>query len=356
MTWGFVAVGGATVASGLIGANAAKDASAAATASTQQGIDFQRESRDIALSNQAPYRDAGYTALNALMDMSGLQRPASRTGNPEFLGGINQQNPADPGRSYEYSVGNKLLEGMGIDVPDLFGNVASKVFGRTKSKNRPLSQRTVDELLADIKANPDQYDDNEEFKAFMDAQRPGAKKQMYQAVQKAGLSVFANKPTSPVAGATGDEKYDWQKNNPGYDFRMQEGQKATENMLRSAGMMNSGKALRAITRYGQDYASNEFNNAFARLSSIAGLGPPAIASSNATLGNTANSIQQGYSQIGQANAYGQIGQANAWGGAITDAAGTFGDWMGSRRQGGGPSGGVPQNTTSVGGGGYRYGP
>lgn len=122
------------------------------------------------------------------------------------------------------------------------------------------------------------------------------------------------------------DQYDWRSSNPGYEFRLSEGQRATENMLRSAGMLNSGKGLRAITRYGQDYASNEYDKVWGRLSAIAGIGQSAINSGNASIGNAANSVQQGYSNIGQANAAGKVGQANAWSGAVSDAIGMYGMW------------------------------
>lgn len=122
------------------------------------------------------------------------------------------------------------------------------------------------------------------------------------------------------------DQYDWRSSNPGYEFRLSEGQRATESMLRSAGMLNSGKGLRAITRYGQDYASNEYDKVWGRLSSIAGIGTAAINSGNASIGNAANSVQQGYSNIGQANAAGKVGEANAWSGAVSDAIGMYGMW------------------------------
>lgn len=101
---------------------------------------------------------------------------------------------------------------------------------------------------------------------------------------------------------------DFQKD-PGYQFRMQEGQKALENSAAARGGLNSGATLKALSRYGQDFASNEYTNAvnryntdrttrFNMLSSLAGTG------------QTANT------QIGQA---GQ-NYANAYGNNVTGAA------------------------------------
>src|SRR6476469_6841143 len=75
---------------------------------------------------------------------------------------------------------------------------------------------------------------------------------------------------------------DFQKD-PGYDFRMAEGQKALERSAAARGGLNSGATMKALAQYGQDFASNEYQNAynrfnndqstrFNRLSSLAGLG------------------------------------------------------------------------------------
>lgn len=59
---------------------------------------------------------------------------------------------------------------------------------------------------------------------------------------------------------------------PSYQFRLQAGQNALENSAAARGGMLSGNALRALTNYGQDYASQEFGNIANRLSGLAGIG------------------------------------------------------------------------------------
>ena len=44
---------------------------------------------------------------------------------------------------------------------------------------------------------------------------------------------------------------------PGYAFRMQQGQRAMESALGTSGMRGSGAALKAATRYGQEAGSQE---------------------------------------------------------------------------------------------------
>lgn len=51
---------------------------------------------------------------------------------------------------------------------------------------------------------------------------------------------------------------------PGYAFRLSEGQKALDRSAAARGGMISGAALKAATRFGQDMGSQEFQNAYNR--------------------------------------------------------------------------------------------
>lgn len=103
---------------------------------------------------------------------------------------------------------------------------------------------------------------------------------------------------------------------PGYQFRLVEGTKAIGNLAGARGMTNSGATLKALTRFGQDYASNEYGNIYNRLAGIAGTGQQA----GTTLGGLGaqNAGTIGQYMTGAANARGAagIGAANAYGGAL----------------------------------------
>jgi len=114
---------------------------------------------------------------------------------------------------------------------------------------------------------------------------------------------------------------------PGYAFRLAEGQKAIERSAAARGGLQSGAALKAAARYGQEMGSQEYANAFNRyqtnrsnqLNPLFGLMNTGIGAAN-TLTNAAG--QQGQNQAsniynaGNAMASGQVGSANAWGNAI----------------------------------------
>jgi hypothetical protein len=80
---------------------------------------------------------------------------------------------------------------------------------------------------------------------------------------------------------------------PSYQFRLAEGQKALEKSLAARGMLGSGQAMKAITDYGQNMASTAYDDAyrnwFMQNSQLAGYG-------NQNLGNMANI----YGQMGDA--------------------------------------------------------
>jgi len=109
---------------------------------------------------------------------------------------------------------------------------------------------------------------------------------------------------------------------PGYAFRMSEGMKALERSAAARGGLLSGATLKGTQRYGQDLASQEYQNAFNRyqttrantLNPYASLAGVAQSSAN-VLGQQAGQLGQqlGSNIIGAGNAQaaGQIGSANA---------------------------------------------
>ncbi len=125
---------------------------------------------------------------------------------------------------------------------------------------------------------------------------------------------------------------------PGYQFRLAEGQKGLNNSLTARGMALSGAALKATTNYNQGAASQEFGNAFARykgnqegqynkLASLAGVGQIAAnqnGSSAMQLGSSVgnalmyNGQNMGRNIVGagDARASGYLAQGNALTGAV----------------------------------------
>lgn len=114
---------------------------------------------------------------------------------------------------------------------------------------------------------------------------------------------------------------------PGYGFRLSEGMKALERSAAARGGLLSGGAGRALTRYGQDVASQEYGAAYNRLAGLADVGPRAAgvmsglgqayageAGRNLLAGGQA--AAQGILGAGSARASGYMGTANALAGGI----------------------------------------
>lgn len=140
----------------------------------------------------------------------------------------------------------------------------------------------------------------------------------------AGLSVLPELQSGLAPGGEFNRNFtlaDFNKD-PGYQFRMDQGQQALERSAAAGGGLLSGGTGKALTQYGQDYASGEYSNAynrfnndqttrFNRLSALAGTGQTAT-NTVGTLGSqTAANIGENYLQAGNARAAGYIGQGNA---------------------------------------------
>ena len=69
---------------------------------------------------------------------------------------------------------------------------------------------------------------------------------------------------------------------PGYQFRMDEGQKALDRSAASRGLLRSGAQQKAITDYGQNVASAEYGNYFDRLLKVSGMGSESTSAANNT--------------------------------------------------------------------------
>lgn len=111
---------------------------------------------------------------------------------------------------------------------------------------------------------------------------------------------------------------------PGYGFRFDEGLRAIERSASARGMNLSGGILKALTRYGQGTASQEYGNVYNRLSNIAGLGQTGQSLTAQAGMNSANQ-QGGYLQnIGNSQAAGTLGRASVYGDTLSQLGRLYG--------------------------------
>lgn len=137
---------------------------------------------------------------------------------------------------------------------------------------------------------------------------------------------------------------------PGYQFGLDQGQKALNAKFAAKGMYGSGAALKAAAEYGNDYATTKYDAAFNRilnpLQSVAGLGQTGANSIASAGQNEANQISANQLGIGNAQAAAGIAQSNAW----NNAANQFSGWAKNQNWSGG-GGGISTNAMYGGGGG-----
>ena len=100
-------VGGGSVVSGVMGAKAAKKAANTQAASADYAAELQKEQFDKQVELQAPFREAGLTAQNKLLDYLGLSEGAGGKYARDF--GM-QDFQQDPGYAFRMSEGMKALD------------------------------------------------------------------------------------------------------------------------------------------------------------------------------------------------------------------------------------------------------
>lgn len=145
-------------------------------------------------------------------------------------------------------------------------------------------------------------------------------------------------------GVDGGFQFDFQAD-PGYQFRRDEGRDAVMSSAASRHGMHSGAAMKALEQFGQDFASNEYGNVFARqygmhndrlnrLGQLAAGGQAAAGMQAGTSQNYAGNIganmmqgsqaaAQGLANAGNAQAAGIVGGANALTGALGQGLGAW---------------------------------
>jgi hypothetical protein len=117
---------------------------------------------------------------------------------------------------------------------------------------------------------------------------------------------------------------------PGYAFRLSEGQQALDRSAAARGGLISGGALKAAQKYGQEMGSQEYTNAFNRyqaerqarlgpLQSLTGMGQTTAQQIGSAGQNMASNVGEAMGSSAAARASGYVGQANA----LTSGLGTY---------------------------------
>lgn len=136
--------------------------------------------------------------------------------------------------------------------------------------------------------------------------------------QAQGFGQQAGGLRAALLGLGGDQQaaedaFSQYRDSTGYQFRLGEGLGAITGSAAARGLLNSGGTLKGLTRYGQDFASNEFGNYMAQLQATEGRG----------LNAAYNVASQGTSGGGGAAKYTRQGAEDVAGGLATAAGGAY---------------------------------
>jgi hypothetical protein len=252
----------AAIGGALIQGSAAKKAARSQENAANRDIAFQKETRDLIRSDLGVYREGGGLAQQAL--------------------------------DFELGLGGRPTFGGDAPTIETIAGASRRVGSNaTYGDNRPSgSFRTV--------TDPSTYRVNGQTFKTMDEAR-----------------AYAN------ANRTGGTEYGGYTKTPGYDFRLQQGQDSLQAGAAARGGLYSGAAMRDLTKFGQDYGSNEYGNYLARLGARADTGMGAAQMSGQASQQAAAGVSNALGNIGNAQAAGAIGQANAFTGGMQNLAGLW---------------------------------
>lgn len=111
MTWGAVASIGGSIISGVMGSNAADSAANAQLAASAESAKVQREMFNKQVELQAPFREAGLTSQNKLMDLLGLSKNTGAKDYGTLARSFSGEDMyKDPGYAFRLGEGVKALD------------------------------------------------------------------------------------------------------------------------------------------------------------------------------------------------------------------------------------------------------
>lgn len=268
------AVGALGVGASIYGSNKAADAMQGAS---NQSNTLSREIYGQQRADQMPYMRSGYQALNAL---------------------------------------NRLY---GLDQVDTTVTTAGTGPGGLRPTQTMLGKKMV-------------YVD-EQGNGYVFASKGENAGERYPAGYYAQYDTRKTNPQQPAQGGTPAapaDRYGGFYASPGYQFRLDEGTRALDRSAAARGMLLSGAQNKALTRYGQGVASEEFGNYANALRNIAGLGQVSGQTASSAAGqygvNAGNAIMSG----GMARASGYMGAANTIGSVANGVLASIPYWSANR--------------------------
>lgn len=212
------------------------------------------------------------------------------------------------------------------------GVITASVINAFSSNEASNTQAGAARDAANTQAEANRYAADLQYKMFQEQQ------ELQKPWREAGITAL-NKLT-PLA--TDYQKFGMAQfqEDPGYAFRLAEGQRALDRSAAARGGLISGNALKAAQRYGQDMGSQEYMNAFTRylrereaqlqpLQSLAGVGQTTAQTMAGQAGSYGSAAGALASATGASSANALLAQGNA----RASAYGGYGQAAGQGLQG-----------------------
>jgi len=356
------AVGVGTAVAGVAGsAMSSSAAGKAADAQSQAAADanqLQREQYEQNTANFQPYLDAGNAGLNALLYRLGLGTGTSASGRAQTEQEIRNElrgqytTGANTGRppTVEEALAQNGMRGAN-----------ARGYSNATWGYDPQAQRWGYQLeyiqggdaggtskqwvYAEPTGSTPEAVDEAGLNAAVQARL--AQQQQDQAARAAdpnyGSLMQAYQAYKPYEAYTPLTEADFRAD-PGYQFRLDQGNQSIQNMAAATGNLNSGRALKDAMTFSSGQASQEYGNAygrhvndyltgfnshvqnyntgfnahntnitnqFNRLAAIAGMGQASASSLAGVSQNYANQVSNNLAQSANAQAAGTVGQSNA---------------------------------------------
>jgi len=292
------------VAQGMAASKAAKSQAAAA----DKADETQRYIFDQQVALTEPQRNIGNNALAALAFESGLgPRPST--------GGNGPMQITQTGSGPTYSTEAIYAQG-----------------GRGEGEQTGTRQ-VANENPMQFSVNGQSFDTREDAQGYINSQP-----------QNAFDYTPLNKPDADLNFSVGEFEA-----SPGYQFRLDEGNKAMERMASARGMRFSGAAAKDAMRFGQGIGSQEYGNFYGRemdrygretdqfnrsygvyqdqmnaMRGLAGTGQSATQAQISAGNNYASGVNANAFNRGNAQAQGAIGVGNAFAGGINNMSNIYG--------------------------------
>lgn len=276
-----------SVVGGVAQGSAAKSAARSQERAAQQDLEFQRETRDMAIDRVQPWMNQ--QAHQAYLYELGLAPAPTVGGTPGQIEVI----PGTPGRTgggvplWQSGADNRenalrmFMPGMALQMGLLDGG--NQGVGGTPSQYRVGGQTfaTLEEAQAWAQANP-----------------------------------------------TGGQAYGGFRATPGYNFRVGQGNQSINALANVRGGLHSGRTLQDLATFNQNIASEEYGGFMNRLAGLSDQGLGAATLQNTAGQNAAAGVSNALGAQANARAAGAVGVGNAISGTMNNLGGVFGYMQG----------------------------